>query len=97
MLGFEGQQMTLTCNVNSGTPRETMFWIKNGIVVASGGPGILLYTFVPEREDNFQNYTCTANNTLNSVALKEYIQLILTCEFISNIFPIVLKLRKVAL
>ncbi|VDH97586.1 Hypothetical predicted protein, partial [Mytilus galloprovincialis] len=73
--GIEGQQMTLTCQVNSGTPRETMFWIKEGIEVSSGGPGRLEYTFVPEREDNFQNYTCTANNTLNSIALRKKIQL----------------------
>lgn len=80
--GIEGQQMTLTCHVNSGTPRETMFWIKEGIEVSSGGPGRLEYTFVPEREDNFQNYTCTANNTLHSIALRENIQLRLTCKFI---------------
>ncbi|CAC5416677.1 unnamed protein product [Mytilus coruscus] len=81
VLGVEGQQMTLTCNVNSGTPRETIFWIKNGIVVFSGGPGRLQYTFIPKHEDNFQNYTCTANNTLNSIALREHIQLILTYKF----------------
>ncbi|VDI28263.1 Hypothetical predicted protein [Mytilus galloprovincialis] len=76
--GVEGHQMRLTCNVNSGKPKETIFWRRNGIVVSSGGPGRLQYTFVPEREDNFQNYTCTTNNTLNSIALREDIQLRLT-------------------
>lgn len=80
--GIEGQQMTLTCNVNSGIPKETMFWIKEGKEVSSGGPGRLEYTFVPEREDNFQNYTCTANNTLHSTVLLENIQLRLTCKCI---------------
>lgn len=80
--GIEGHKMTLTCNVHSGIPKETMFWIKNETIVSSGGPGILLYSFIPKQEDNFQNYTCTANNTLNSVALREYVQLILTREFI---------------
>ncbi|CAC5357880.1 HMCN [Mytilus coruscus] len=75
VVGVEGHQMTLTCNVNSGKPMETIFWTKNGIVVLSGGPGRLLYTFIPKREDNFQNYTCTANNTLKSIALRENIQL----------------------
>lgn len=80
VVGVEGHQMTLTCNVNSGTPKETMFWIKNGNIVSSGGPGTLEYHFIPKREDNFQNYSCTANNTLNRIALRENIQLILTCK-----------------
>ncbi|CAC5357876.1 HMCN [Mytilus coruscus] len=78
VVGVEGHQMTLTCNVNSGTPRETIFWTKDGRVVSSGGPERLQYTFIPKREDNFQNYTCTANNTLKSTALRENIQLRLT-------------------
>ncbi|XP_071178085.1 hemicentin-1-like [Mytilus edulis] len=78
VVGVEGHKMTLTCNLKSGKPMETMFWIKDGKVVSSGGPGRLLYTFIPKREDNFKNYTCRANNTLNSMALVEIIQLRLT-------------------
>ncbi|CAC5412546.1 unnamed protein product [Mytilus coruscus] len=81
VLGVEGHQMTLTCNVNSGKPMETIFWTKNGIVVSSGGPGRLQYTFIPKQDDNFQNFTCTANNTLNSIALRDHIQLRLTYRF----------------
>ncbi|XP_052072853.1 netrin receptor DCC-like isoform X1 [Mytilus californianus] len=78
VLGIEGQQLTLTCNVNSGKPEETIFWIKNETVVSSGGPGSLRYTFIPQQEDNLQNYTCKANNSLNSVPLEESVQLRLT-------------------
>ncbi|CAG2218432.1 unnamed protein product [Mytilus edulis] len=53
VVGVEGQKMTLTCNVNSGKPTETIFWSRNGIVVSSGGPGRLLYTFVPERASSY--------------------------------------------
>ncbi|XP_052072854.1 uncharacterized protein LOC127710938 isoform X2 [Mytilus californianus] len=80
VLGIEGQQLTLTCNVNSGKPEETIFWIKNETVVSSGGPGSLRYTFIPQQEDNLQNYTCKANNSLNSVPLEESVQLRLTCQ-----------------
>ncbi|CAC5416675.1 unnamed protein product [Mytilus coruscus] len=60
-------KLTLTCNVNSGKPEETIFWIKNETVVSSGGPGSLQYTFIPQQEDNLQIYTCKANNSLNSL------------------------------
>lgn len=80
VLGIEGQQMTLTCDVNSGKPDETIFWMTNEKVVSSGGPGRLKYTFIPKLDDHLQIYTCKANNSLKSVPLEKKVQLRLTCE-----------------
>lgn len=93
--GIEGKEMTLTCNVYSGEPAETIFWITKEQVVLSGGPGRLNYTFIPQQEDNHHIYTCKANNSLNSVPLETNVQLRLTCEFNLNIFEMALNIQKV--
>lgn len=95
VLGIEGQEMTLTCNVNSGEPAETIFWITKEQVVSSGGPGRLNYTFIPQQEDNRQIYTCKANNSLNSVPLEKNVQLRLTCEFNLKIFEMALNIQNI--
>jgi hypothetical protein len=58
--GIEGQNITLSCVVDSGIPRETLRINRNDSEVACGDHGSLNYTLLLKKSDHMSEFTCTA-------------------------------------
>lgn len=72
--------MNLTCDVESGKPPELMEWKKKNVVVATGGPASLTYTFIPNVTNHLQSLRCIAFNNVTRITLTKRVTLHLYCE-----------------
>lgn len=78
----EGEYFQLTCSVDSGIPAEKMQWLLGERTVAVGGPGIITYSFTPQRSNDKQHFTCLAFNDFSIISVK--VRLRINCEYKYN-------------
>lgn len=73
-------KLNLTCNVESGIPKETIIWTSNNKVLARGGPSSLTHMFTPIRKDHLKNFSCQVYT--DSISIEKSVQLFLYCKYI---------------
>ncbi|XP_071148145.1 uncharacterized protein [Mytilus edulis] len=73
-----GESLTLVCQVQTGSPPEQLQWSHNGIILESGGPGRLNYSFIPSKKNNEQLLACLAIHPLLLPSLKKEVILNIT-------------------
>ncbi|CAC5424097.1 unnamed protein product [Mytilus coruscus] len=72
----EGDLVNLTCTVEGAMQDEKLIWISENSVQSSGGTnGYIIKTFVAQRSDNKKEFTCVANNSVNTLPLKASVRL----------------------
>lgn len=86
--GKEHTPMHLVCSVKSGQPLEELRWKKNRSIIRHGGPGKLVYSFVPKTTDHNSVYTCEAQNLYMAIPLFKSIHLNIKCENITLIYNV---------
>ncbi|CAC5426702.1 unnamed protein product [Mytilus coruscus] len=79
--------MNLTCDVESGKPPALMEWKNRNVVVATGGPASLIYTFIPNVTNHLQSLMCIAFNNVTRITLTKRVTLHLYFEPTVKIIP----------
>lgn len=86
--GKEHTHMRLVCLVKSGKPLEELRWKTNRTIIKHGGPGKLVYSFVPKTTDHNSVYTCEAQNSYMAIPLSKSIHLNIKCKNITLIYNV---------
>ncbi|CAC5370255.1 DSCAM [Mytilus coruscus] len=81
VIGVVGQNMSITCTVTSGEPKETLK-IKDdkGREITKGGPGSVKLQLKPDHNDDGRNFTCLVISCDEQV-LSYTVQLHLRCKY----------------
>ncbi|XP_061187571.1 hemicentin-1-like [Saccostrea echinata] len=74
--GTEDSPLNLSCQSSGGDPPATVSWFKGSALLVTG-INRTLYSFIPTRVDDLQNYTCTAYNPGLSQPMRKNVQIFL--------------------
>lgn len=102
----EGDNVTLKCSTSGGSPRPSITWRKNGLVVTGNivesgpsvkyGATISRLSTIVARTDNGARFTCEAENSVNrgSPVSRDFI-INVRCKYLHNYFYIIKKTVKI--
>ena len=79
--GTKGQNITLSCVVDSGIPREMLRINRNDSEVACGDHGSLRYTLLLQKSDHMSVFTCTAMSPMLTGQLITSIRIHVNCRY----------------
>ena len=79
--GTKGQNITLSCVVDSGIPREMLRINRNDYEVARGDHGSLNYTLLLQKSDHMSEFTCTAMSPMLTGQLITSIRIHVNCRY----------------
>ncbi|XP_062594536.1 vascular cell adhesion protein 1-like [Saccostrea cucullata] len=88
--GTEGSSLNLSCQSPGGDPPANVSWYK-GSALLSTGINKTFYSFIPTRDNDLQNYTCTAYNPALSQPMRRNVQIFL------NLRPRIPEISKIPL
>lgn len=71
----------VTCIVDSGMPPEVLLISDDKHLYAVGGPGMLVYTFIPTKLDHLKEFVCMTNISTKHFQLESRIKLNIQCEY----------------
>ncbi|XP_071150687.1 kin of IRRE-like protein 1 [Mytilus edulis] len=101
IFSIEHTELILSCSVRRGNPVETLQWTRNGINIQNQNVSlsiskdniseiaIIQYSFVSSREDNKDNFTCSAESSITEEPLSEtvYLNVYYTPTVIAKVYP----------
>ena len=79
--GTKGQNITLSCVVDSGIPREMLIINRNDSEVARGDHGSLNSTLLLQKSDHMSEFTCTATSPMLTGHLITSIRIHVNCRY----------------
>ncbi|CAG2247647.1 unnamed protein product [Mytilus edulis] len=101
IFSIEHTELILSCSVRRGNPVETLQWTRNGIHIQNQNVSLsiskdniseiatLQYSFVSSREDNKDNFTCSAESSITEEPLSKtvYLNVYYTPTVIAAVYP----------
>ncbi|XP_062610619.1 synaptogenesis protein syg-2-like [Saccostrea cucullata] len=77
--GTEGSPLNLSCQSPGADPAANVSWYKDSALFSTGF-NTTMYSFIPTRDHDLQNYTCTAYNPALSKPMRRNVQIFLTSK-----------------
>ncbi|CAC5381085.1 unnamed protein product [Mytilus coruscus] len=71
--GKEGEELTLKCTVESGEPKESLLFERNGNILKESNTSTVILTFILRHTDHRSLYTCKAISSALNVTLSQFV------------------------